>query len=328
MTMTDVMGAGAVGELLVVLNKSDHEAVLVDPTTFATLARIPTGQGPHEVAVAPDGRTAFVANYGMFAVFRKGQRQDHPGNTLSVIDLERRVVRETFDLGAYTRPHGLWVSGDGRWLWTTCEGARAVLELDAASGQVHKVWSTGQEISHMLAPTPDETKLYVTNIRSGSVTVIDRRSDRVQSQPTGEGAEGIDITPSGEEVWVTHRGAHDVSVISTADDSIVTRFESGGQMPIRVKFTPDGREAWISNARSNTVTVFEAASRRRLATIEVGAVPVGIQMTPAGRRAFIANSNDDRVTVLSISERRVIGGFAPGHEPDGMAWVSSSARSR
>jgi len=311
----------AAADLLVVLNKSDHEAVLIDPTTLATVAKIPTGQGPHEVAVSPDGRTAYVANYGMFAVFREGQRQDHPGNTISVIDLDRRAVRDTFDLGAYTKPHGLWVSQDGKLLWATCEGSQAVLELDAASGEVLKSWKTGQEISHMLVPTPDERKLYIANIRSGSVTIIERATDRVHSLPTGEGAEGIDVTPDGREVWVTNRGAQTVAVISTADDSIVTRFESGGQMPIRVKFTPDGREAWISNARSNTVSVFDALRRELLATIEVGAVPIGIQMTPDGKRAFIANTNDDQVTLLSIGDRKVLKAFATGNEPDGMAWV-------
>jgi YVTN family beta-propeller protein len=220
----------------------------------------------------------------------------------------------------------MWVSRDGKLLWVTCEGAQAVLELDTQSGAIRKVWRTGQEVSHMLVPTPDERKLYVSNIRSGSVTVIERATDRVTSIPTGECAEGIDVTADGREVWVTNRGAHTVSVLSTATDAVVAAFPSGGQMPIRVKFTPDGREAWISNARSNSVTVFDATSRERLATVEVGAVPVGIQMSPDGRWAFVANTNDDQITVLSIEHRKVERVFRPGNEPDGMAWARSRSR--
>src|SRR5262249_24878915 len=157
MLMIDAVDAGvATDDLLVVLNKSDHEAVLVNPRTLETVSTIATGQGPHEVAVSPDARTAYVANYGMFGVFREGQRQDPPRNTLSVIDPERRAVRAPFDLGPYTRPHGMWVSHDGARLWVTCEGAQSVLELDAHSGAIRKVWKTGQDVSHMLVPTPDE----------------------------------------------------------------------------------------------------------------------------------------------------------------------------
>lgn len=307
---------------LIVLNKSDHEAAIVHPQTFTVMARVPTGRGPHEVAVSPDGRTAYATNYGSFAVFREGERpRVEPGRSITVIDLQARKVKATFDLGDYRQPHGVAVSRNGKLLWVTVEGSQAVLELDAATGQVLKSWKTAQEVSHMVAPTPDEKKLYVANIRSGSVTVINRTSDEVKSVPTADGAEGIAVTRDGKQVWVTNRGANSISVLDTATDKIIATFESGGEMPIRVKFTVDGRQAWVSNARSNTVTVFNAATREMIGKIEVGAVPVGIQMTPDGKRAFVANTNDNKVTVMDVASRTVLSSFIPGTEPDGMAWA-------
>jgi YVTN family beta-propeller protein len=322
-------GAPAVSaDLLIVLNKSDHEAVLVDPAKLAPVARIPTGRGPHEVAVSPDGRRAYVSNYGMYGVFREGQRVNEPGNTLSVIDLEARAVRDTFDLGTYAKPHGLAVSRDGTRLWVTCEDSKAVLEVDATSGAVLKSWTTGQGTSHMIVPAVDESRLFVANIRSGSATIIERATDRVMSLTTAPGAEGIDVSPDGREVWVTNRADSSISVIDARGDSVIARIESGGQFPIRVKFTPDGKEAWVSCLQSNAVTVFDAHSRRLLATIPVGAAPVGIQMTPDGRRAYVANTNDDLVTVLDIAARKVVGTFTTGNEPDGMAWAPAPKRRR
>ena len=307
---------------LIVLNKSDHEAALVDPTSHEVIARLPTGKGPHEVASAPDGRLAYVSNYGSYAVFREGDRpRMEPGNSITVLDLRDRAVRATFDLGEYTKPHGIRISGDGARLWVTCEGAKTVLEIDAGKGTILRKWKTDQKISHMVVPTPDERKLYVANIGSGSVTVIDRTNDEVKSIPTGEGAEGIDATPDGREIWVTNRGANTISVVDTSEDRVIAEFDSGGTMPIRLKFTPDGEQAWVSNARSNSVTVFSVADRKHLATIEVGAVPVGIQMTPDGKRAFIANTNDNLVTVVAVGDRKVLHTFTTGNEPDGMAWA-------
>ena len=314
-------GAATATDLLIVLNKSDDEAVLVNPVTLAIEARIATGHGPHEAAVTPDGRRAFVCNYGLTGVFRDGERRDEPGNTLSVVDLERREVVDTFRLGEYTKPHGIWVSADGARIWLTCEGAQAVLELDARTGAIGRVWKTGQDVSHMLVPTPDERKLYVANIRSGSVSVVDRASDTVRTIPTGAGAEGIDVTPDGREVWVANRGANTISVIPVERDAVETSFESGGTMPIRVKFTPDGREAWVTNAKSDAITIFETAGRRLLATLPAGKVPIGMQMSPDGRRVFIANTNDDKITVIDVARRQVVGEIQPGSEPDGMAWA-------
>jgi len=316
----------AQSDLLVVLAKSDHEAALVDPVSLEVVARLPTGQGPHEVAVSPDGRRAYVSNYGAYAIFREGEKPAYdPGHSLTVLDLERRAVADTFELGRFTSPHGIVVSRDGKRLWVTCEGAKAVLEIDAASGKPLKQWNTEQEVSHMLVVTPDERKLYVTNIRSGSVTVISRTDGTVRSITTGAGTEGIDLSPDGREVWVSNRGSNTLTVIAVEDDQVRAAIAAGAEMPIRVKFTPDGQQVWVSNARSRSVGVFDAARRRRIELIEVGAVPVGIQMSPDGSRAFVACSEDDLVTVIDVRERKVTGSFSPGREPDGMAWAVSPA---
>lgn len=153
------------------------------------------------------------------------------------------------------------------------------------------------------------------------MTVIDRTSGEVTTVPTGAGAEGIDVSPDGTEVWVTNRAANTISVIDVATDTVLESFPSGGTLPIRAKFAPDGREVWISNGTSNQVAVFHAESRELLATIDVGAVPIGLLMSPDGERVFIANTQDDFVTVIDTATREVTDQIPTGDEPDGLAWA-------
>lgn len=312
----------AAADLLVVLNKSGHEAVLVDPATLEVVKRLETGTGPHEAAVSPDGRTAYVANYGAYRLFREGEKpQLERGHTLSVIDLVKREVVDTLDLGEYLMPHGMWVSRDGSRMWVTSEATQTVLELDLATGRIASTWKTGQEISHMLVPAPDETKLYVANIGSGSCTIIDRASGNVITVETGKGAEGIDVSPDGSEVWVTNRAAGTISVIDPRAGTLTETFEAGGEFPIRAKFTPDGREVWVSCMRSDAIHVFDAKTRKVVARIPVKENPVGIQLSPDGGQAFVASTNANYITVVDVKKREVTGGFSPGEEPDGMAWA-------
>ncbi|MFN2431270.1 MAG: YncE family protein [Gemmatimonadota bacterium] len=253
------------GPLLVVLNKSDHEAALVDPSSYEVLARLPTGTGPHEAAVSPDGRFAFATNYGA----------QTPGNSVTVLDLEERAVARTFDLGDRTRPHGIAVGRDAERLWVTSETTGSVLELDAGSGRVLQVWETGQEGSHMLVPTPDERKLYVANVGSGTVSAIERESGRVITVRTGAGSEGLAVSPDGGELWVGSNGEHTLAVVDVERDSVVAVLPSGGRVPIRVAFTPNGEQVWVSNAETATVTVFDARTRGLLGSIESARCPSG-----------------------------------------------------
>src|ERR1700722_7324280 len=281
----------ACADTVVVACKSEFQLALVDPATEKVLVKLPTGLGPHEVTVSPDGRTAYVSNFGRYSVYPAGDTEhDKAGHTITVIDLVDRKVKNTFDLGTHTGPHGMIVSHDGKIVWVTTETPQAVLELDSATGKIQHAWNTTQQRSHMIVTTPKETKFYVTNTVSGTVAVIDRASGEVKVLPTGPGTEGIAISPDGKEVWAASRTDAKIEIISTATDAIVASFPSGGKSPKRLDFTPDGSQVWVTNSGSAQTTVFDARARKLLASIPTLKDPSGVSISPDGRHAYVTNS--------------------------------------
>jgi DNA-binding beta-propeller fold protein YncE len=71
--------AQAQGALLVV-TKQPHALAIVDGATLQVLARVPIGEDPHEVTVGPDGKTAYISNYGEGTL-----------HTLAVVDLVHQM---------------------------------------------------------------------------------------------------------------------------------------------------------------------------------------------------------------------------------------------
>ena len=206
----------------VVLNKSEHTASLIDPESGKTLAKLPVGRGPHEVIVSPDGRTAYVSNFGPYGICPPGDTMcKTPGNTITVLDLAERKVKTTYDYGTNNGQHGSVISRDGKLVWVTSETPQSLLEIDAATGKIVNQWMTKQERSHLVVVTPDEKKFYVSNTISGSVSVIERATGAVKVIPIGKGAEAITISPDGREVWVGMPADNKIAVISTAKDEIV-----------------------------------------------------------------------------------------------------------
>ncbi len=315
---------------LVVLNKAEASASLLDAGTGRELAKVQTGSGPHEVAISPDGATAVVANYGHGEV----------GHTLTVIDLVTKRVRSTIDLVEYHRPHGIQYLSDGRRVAVTVERERAVIIVDVENAVVETVIKTGQPISHMLVLSPDTSRIFVASMGSGTLTAIDVGMGEVLGTvATGPGAEGLDISPDGGEVWVGNRDADTLSIVDAKTLEIIATLPCPG-FPIRVKFTPDGRHVLVSNARAGAVAVFNVNDRLEIARISMqataventderlfgdrlggGPVPVGILIDPAGRYAFVANTNADVITVLDLKTWKVFGRVVAGMEPDGLGWA-------
>src|SRR5438445_11223343 len=117
---------------LLVLNKEDASLEIVDPSTRQVVGLVPTGEGPHEVAVSSDGKLAFVANYGART----------PGSTLSVIDLVAQKELRRVDVKPLVRPHGLAVA-DGNVF--TSETEKMIGQYDTVTGAIAPVFRTGQE---------------------------------------------------------------------------------------------------------------------------------------------------------------------------------------
>lgn len=304
--------ASAAGEVLLVVNKSESTLSFIDPTTGEELARVPTGHAPHEVAVSPDGRRAYVTDYGT------GPRA---GTTLTVIDVPQRRVVRTVDLAPHTRPHGVVVAEDGT-VWVTTEGSRHLLQVDPETGRIVQEIETGERVTHMVDLAPRLRTAITANIGSGTVTLVHMTDGRVLAQvPTGAGAEGLDVGPAGDVAYVTNREAGTLSEVDLETHEVRRSLEVG-QFPIRVKVMPDGRHALVSNANANEVAVVDLAQWRVKRRIPVGAVPVGILITPDGRRAFVANTSADRVSVLDLERWEVTGAVDAGDEPDGMAWAA------
>lgn len=315
------LGAPAWADTVVVVCKSDFQLALVDPATEKVFAKLPTGLGPHEVAVSPDGRTAYVSNFGRYSVYPPGDTEhDKAGHTITVVDLTDRKVKNTFDLGTHTGPHGMTVSRDGKLVWVTTETPQAVLELDSVSGKILHVWNTNQDRSHMIVAMPNETKFYVTNTVSGSVSVIDRSTSEVKVVQTGPGTEGIAISPDGKEVWAASRLDDRISIISTATDAIVAAFPSGGKGPKRLGFTPDGTQVWVTNPTSNQTTVFDAHGRELIATLVLAKSPSGVYISSDGRRAYITNATANQLTFVDVATRKILSTMPIGTDPDGVAW--------
>jgi YVTN family beta-propeller protein len=280
--------------------------VFVDPATNKVLGKVPTGNGPHEIACSTDGKTAFVANYGT---------GPSPGGTISVIDVvNQREIRKV-DLSPLQRPHGLWFA-DGK-VYFTAEANRVVGRYDPVANKIDWIMGTGQGSTHMVVADA-AGRVFTANISGNSISIIDKGV--LTTVPVGQGPEAIDESPDGKEVWTAHSRDGGVSVIDIAGKKVVATFSIGTKRSNRLKFTPDGKQVLVSDLDGNEVIVIDAASRKEVKRIAMGKTPEGILMAKDGSHAYVAEAGENRIAIVDLKSLTVTGHMTTGNGPDGMAW--------
>ena len=177
----------------------------------------------------------------------------------------------------------------------------------------------------------------MTSLSPGSVTVIDLQSGKVVKDiPTGKGAEGLDASPDGREVWVANREANTITVIDVAMLAPVFTIRAS-EFPIRVKISPDGRTALATFTGSGDVRMYDTATRVERGRVAIGRdafqgsenrvfqkrfgsspAPVGLLVSPDGKRAYVSAGHADVVAVIDLDRMRVDDAWTAGREPDGL----------
>lgn len=319
-----VLPAAAAGPELLVGNKSAGTVWRLSLEDGRKLGEFATGTGPHEIAVAPDGRIALVANYG---------DADTAGNSLSVLDLRGDAPTRTLDLGRHGRPHGLRFLPGGRQALATTEASGHLLCIDVDSGRILAEIPLGEGRGHMVAIDAAGGSAYVSKIDRGTISRIDLASGAKTAEiAAGAGAEGIAVRPGSDEVWVSNREAGTVSIHDAATLALRQRLPSPG-FPIRVAFTADGRHALVSNARAATLSVFDARRKRAVATVALqrhgvdyrdtmlgrAALPIGVVADPGGARVYVAISGGDEIAVIEAKRWKTVAHWRAGREPDALA---------
>ncbi|GAB1343199.1 hypothetical protein MASR1M101_23260 [Gemmatimonas sp.] len=307
---------------LVASNMDAHTVSLVDIASGTTLATVPVGQGPHEVAVSPNGREAVVAIYGNRASV---------GSSLAVFDLTKPTAApRVVELGAgNVRPHGLAYLPDGDQLLVTGERAQRVLVVNLRSGAIDSSMSTGQATTHMITLTANGTRAYTTNIAAMSVSAIDVPT-RTVSSPFQVGAriEGLGATPSGDEVWVGGNDSHEVYVLNGRTGEKLATITGFG-MAYRIGITPNGLTAVISDPGSEQIHLVDVTTRRIRTTLSVPAMlpaeggnpsPQGVSISRDGAYAFVTLKAVGKVAVIDIARGTVVKTLPVGAGSDGVGY--------
>lgn len=263
-------------------------------------------------SLAIAGQTAYVGNYN--------------GAAISVVDLDERVNTGTISTPA--APRGMTLSNDRSTLYAVVAGG-AVLAIDTATNVATVLAPSEVPSAFGIAITADDSRLYVANGTTWTVSVIDAKTgDLMTSIPVVANPVFTAMSPTESRLFVTTSnypsGDTMISVIDTTTDTVDDIINTP-YSPSEIAVTPDGSLLFVSHEFDAAVSVVDTATSSVLTTIPVTDGPRGITITADGQTAYVANAYAGNVTAIDVATLAVSGEVNAGGSPF-MVGVSHDGR--
>ena len=259
-----------------------NQLVALDPQTGTIERRIPVRR-PYNLYFTPNGREAVVMSEQYDQILFANP---HTFKT-------QHIVSDPSCKG----PNHADFSGNGRFFIVSCEFSGSLLKVSTVTHKVlGHLWLGPGSQPQDVRLSPDGRTFYVADMGINRLDRISWNALRVTGytqMPTMP--HGIYFSRDERYLYVSDRGAGEVSVISVATNKIVDTWTiPGGGTPDMGGVSADGKVLWLSGRDDGEVYGWNTQTGKLIARINVGGSPHGLLVWPQPGRYSLGHTGNMR----------------------------------
>jgi YVTN family beta-propeller protein len=314
--------------LVYVPHTKSRDVWVIDPNSFAVVARYPMGSGElQHVVPSWDMRTLFASDDVGDRLIPFDPVTGKPETPIPVIDPYNlyftpdgrsavSVAEARRELVFYD-PHTWAVQDtlptpdcagidhadftpDGRTAVFTCEFAGRIAVVDVAAHRLLRMIDMPHRNTTMgpqdIKLAPDGLVFYIADSDQNGLWVLDGAATKVVREiPTGLGAHGLYLSRDATKLYVTNRHEGSVSVLDAYTGASVAKWTiPGGGSPDMGNVTADGTQLWLSGRYDRSVYVLSTADGHLIRKIATGNGPHGLCVWPQPGRYSLGHTGITR----------------------------------
>jgi YVTN family beta-propeller protein len=194
-------------------------------------------------------------------------------------------------------------------------------------------------------PQSPAYRIYVTNERSGDLSVIDSATHEViATVPLGKRPRGIHASPDGRTIYVALSGspiappgvdestlpppdksADAIGVFDVGENKLVRLIRAGSD-PEEFDLSKDGTLLFCSNEDAGLTSIVDIATGQVLASIPVGPEPEGVTTSPDGKLVYVTSEQGGTVAVIDTVAHKTIKTIPVGNRPRDVAFFPDGTK--
>ncbi len=288
---------------MVATNTADDTITIVDLASGASRT-MPLAHEPEHMELGPDGHTLAIGNIGAGAV------------SLVALPEGRELHRVT----GLSQPHNLTFSPDGKRLYVANLGANHVSVVDVAAGRVVDEIQVAPPVEVAsrqpadgeyqgiinVTRTPDGRLGFAAHGEGNRLAVLDLRTGAVKKTlELGELPWRAYSTADGRYMLVPNNGDATLSIIATADQSVVATLPSAEDIT-GVNTGWFETTAFALSRAEKKAMVYDLTSLSAAGEIALPGTPETGVTTPDGTKLYVALSDTDQVAVIDVRTRQLV----------------------
>ncbi len=342
-------------EKIYVAVEGEGTIAVIDPESSAVIRRIDLSEiregdrhefAPHNVQVAPDGRSVWVtANHGghgeggghsflpIGRVYAHDEEEGVRDEAIVIDPLKDEIVRR-IPVGVGVHLAHVVLTPDSRSAILTAQEGDAVVIVDARTYEVQEVIATPEDSEpHGIRVDPRGRAAYVALLTGKALGIVDLRTRQLRTVPLLGAAVQAGVTPDGSLVFLSLYDTKQLAIYDARSGEVAyVDLPGGSKGPIQMYPTPDSRFAYLADQgfyfgepEGDRVYKIDLREQRVVATIEGGRAPHGVVVSPNGARVYVTNLLSDDVSVIDAAADREVARIAVGDLPNGISVWSSVA---
>lgn len=214
--------------------------VVYDTLTKNLVKRIDVGIIPKIIAVSPDEKLVFVANWNSYDI--------------SVISTESYQVIKTIKVGAI--PRGVEFTPDGKYAYVCNFGGSTISKIDVASLEViSTIKNVGYKPRDMVISSTGDYA-YFSAFGDGYLRKLDLLTDEVVDKiKIGTEPRSVCMTNNNKYLFVVNYKNGTVDAVDLTDFSIIGEYDADTGA-VGVALSPDNKYLWVTNQSTGSVIVY------------------------------------------------------------------------
>ena len=205
------------------------------------------------------------------------------------------------------------------------EASSTVTVIDPSTFKVLATLPVGVLPQH-ITPAHDMSALYVENMNSGLLSVIDPASSTVSGGVQVPSPYNLYFTPDGTKALVMAEPLNRIDFYDAATWAFLSSIAIPSPGVDHADFSAGGRYLLASCEYGGHLIKVDVVSMQLVADLDVGGIPIDVKLAPDGMVFYVANQGRAGVSIIDPIAMREVGFLPTGQGTHGMA-ISRDTRS-